>query len=77
MKFLYFVFRLEEETASLQKVRDKMKKKLAKYIVFQQYLDKVLEKAEEVQITELPLYKKFFANHSEIITFIKTKLLNS
>ena len=26
-----------------------MQKKLAKYIAFQQYLDKVLEKAEEVE----------------------------
>ncbi len=32
----------------MAKVRDKMQKKLAKYIAFQHYLDKVLEKAEEV-----------------------------
>jgi signal transduction histidine kinase len=42
------LFRLQDETASLAKVRDKMQKKLAKYVAFQQYLDKVLEKAEEV-----------------------------
>ena len=46
---IYFQFRLKEETSSLAKVRDKMQKKLAKYIAFQQYLDKVLEKAEEVE----------------------------
>lgn len=41
--------RLRDDTGSLAKVRDKMQKKLAKYVAFQQYLDKVLEKAEEFQ----------------------------
>lgn len=42
------MFRLKEDTGNLAKVRDKMQKKLSKYVAFQQYLDKVLEKAEEV-----------------------------
>jgi hypothetical protein len=46
--FSDFLRRLRDDTGSLAKVRDKMQKKLAKYVAFQQYLDKVLEKAEEV-----------------------------
>jgi hypothetical protein len=37
-----------------------MQKKLAKYVAFQQYLDKVLEKAEEVLHWEYHLV--FFTN---------------
>ena len=33
-----------------------MQKKLEKYIIFQQYLDKVLERAEEVQCDSLPAH---------------------
>ena len=60
--------RLQEETGSLSKVRDKMQKKLAKYVGFQQYLDKVLEKAEEFQeIREIiARYDTLTATHQDL-----------
>ena len=60
--------RLQEETGSLSKVRDKMQKRLAKYVGFQQYLDKVLEKAEEFQeIREIiARYDTLTATHQDL-----------
>lgn len=42
------LFRLKEETSALMKDRDHIQYKLEKNIIFQQYLEKVLEAAEEV-----------------------------
>ncbi|CAB3976785.1 Hypothetical predicted protein [Paramuricea clavata] len=60
--------RLRDDTGSLAKVRDKMQKKLAKYVAFQQYLDKVLEKAEEFQeIREIiARYDTLTATHQDL-----------
>lgn len=41
--------RLKEETSALTKERDHIQYKLEKNAIFQQYLEKVLEAAEEVQ----------------------------
>ena len=40
--------RLQEDTAKLMKEKNKIQAKLEKYVIFQVYLDKVLETAEEV-----------------------------
>ena len=42
-------YRLHEEISVLSKKRDKIHKKLEKYSIYQKYLDKVLEVAEEVR----------------------------
>ena len=42
------LFRLKEETSALMKDRDHIQFKLEKNVIFQQYLEKVLESAEEV-----------------------------
>ena len=44
----WMLFRLKEETSALMKDRDHIQYKLEKNIIFQQYLEKVLEAAEEV-----------------------------
>ena len=47
-----FVFtRLKEETSTLTKEQDRIQFKLEKNVIFQQYLEKVLESAEEVEIS--------------------------
>ena len=45
---MYALFRLKEETATLMKERDHIQYKLEKNVIYQQYLEKVLESAEEV-----------------------------
>ena len=45
---MFFLFRLHEEITILSRRKDKMQKKLEKYSMYQKYLDKVLEVAEEV-----------------------------
>ena len=45
---LLFFNRLKEETSALMKDRDHIQYKLEKNVIFQQYLEKVLESAEEV-----------------------------
>ena len=44
------ILRLKEETSVLTKDRNHIQYKLEKNVIFQQYLDKVLENAEEVFI---------------------------
>lgn len=43
--------RLQEDITSFTKERDKIQQKLEKFIIYQQYLEKVLENAEEVSNT--------------------------
>lgn len=45
---MYALFRLKEETATLMKERDHIQYKLERNVIYQQYLEKVLESAEEV-----------------------------
>ena len=42
------LFRLKEEISAFMKDRDRIQYKLEKNVIFQQYLEKVLEAAEEV-----------------------------
>lgn len=51
LKHCDFFFRLKEETSALMKDRDDIQYKLEKNVIFQQYLEKVLESAEEVFCT--------------------------
>ena len=44
-------FRLKEETGTLMKERDHIQYKLERNVIYQQYLEKVLESAEEVSYT--------------------------
>lgn len=54
-------FRLKEETHHFLQRKNKIQKKLEKYSMFQKYLDKVLEVAEEVnQINVILPFKKSF-----------------
>lgn len=45
-----FLFRLKEETTALMKDRDHIQYKLERNVIYQQYLEKVLESAEEVRL---------------------------
>ncbi|XP_028400543.1 coiled-coil domain-containing protein 42 homolog [Dendronephthya gigantea] len=60
--------RLKEETANLVKVRDKMQRKLSRYVASQKYLDKVLEKAEEfTEIRDIiARYDTLTATHQDL-----------
>ena len=49
-------FRLHEEITVLSKKKDKLQKKLDKFSMYQKYLDKVLEVAEEVQFVIIESY---------------------
>ena len=47
---LQFLVRLKEETTALMKDRDRIQYKLERNVIYQQYLEKVLESAEEVRL---------------------------
>ena len=44
---VYFKYRLEEETTALKTKREKLMMLMEKHVIFQRYLDKVIENAEE------------------------------
>lgn len=52
--------RLKEETSALMKERDHIQYKLEKNVIFQQYLEKVLEAAEEVPDCYPTMYTSCF-----------------
>eukprot|EP00794_Sanderia_malayensis_P013932 gene13932-15384_t len=63
------ISRLHEEITVLTRRRDKMQKKLEKYSMYQKYLDKVLEVAEEFhEIREITArYDTLIATHLELL----------
>lgn len=50
LKEIQFSVRLKEETTALMKDRDHIQYKLERNVIYQQYLEKVLESAEEVRL---------------------------
>ncbi|XP_031555849.1 coiled-coil domain-containing protein 42 homolog [Actinia tenebrosa] len=63
------IARLQEDITSLTKERDKIQHKLEKFIIYQQYLEKVLENAEEFQeIREvIARYDTLTATHQDLL----------
>jgi len=63
------ILRLKEETSVLTKDRNHIQYKLEKNVIFQQYLDKVLENAEEFQeIREvIARYDTLTATHQDLL----------
>ncbi|EDO39885.1 predicted protein [Nematostella vectensis] len=63
------IARLKEDTSGLMKGRDKVQHRLEKYIIYQQYLEKVLENAEEFQeIREIiARYDTLTATHQDLL----------
>ncbi|RMX56324.1 hypothetical protein pdam_00019253 [Pocillopora damicornis] len=63
------IARLKEETATLMKERDHIQYKLERNVIYQQYLEKVLESAEEFQeIREvIARYDTLTATHQDLL----------
>ena len=73
INFCNSIDRLKEETAVFLKEREKLQKKLEKHIIFQKYLYKVVETAEEFhEIREIiARYDTLTATHEVRISFLQ------
>lgn len=62
--------RLKEETSALMKERDHIQYKLEKNVIFQQYLEKVLEAAEEVPDYYPTMYTSCFCKEGNSLMLL-------
>ena len=66
--------RLKEETSTLIKERDHIQYKLEKNVIFQQYLEKVLEAAEEVPDYYPAMYISCFFKEGNSLMLLSNKV---
>ena len=65
---------MKEETSALMKERDHIQYKLEKNVIFQQYLEKVLEAAEEVPDYYPAMYTSCFFKEGNSLMLCENKV---